>query len=93
MNIAESNWISIFKEKAVDFLLEQHSPATMRILWQMESSQYMRDALDIDGLTKNTRAAVKRALDLNPTNEAVPSNARHGYEIQVPSDCTEGRTI
>ena len=32
VNIAESNWTSIFKEKAIDFLLEQHSPATMRVL-------------------------------------------------------------
>ena len=38
VNIAESNWTSIFKEKAVDFLLEQHSPTTMRVLWQMQSS-------------------------------------------------------
>ena len=38
VNIAESNWTSIFKEKAVDFLLKQHSPATMRVLWQMQSS-------------------------------------------------------
>ena len=93
VNIAESNWTSIFQEKAVDFLLEQHSLATMRILEQMESSQYMRDAVDIDGSVKNTHAAVKRALDLNPTNEAKPSNPRRGYEIQVPSDSNEGRTL
>ena len=93
MNIAESNWTSIFKEKAIDFLLEQHSPATMRILWQIESSQYMRDALDIDGPARNTRVAVKRALDLNPANEARPSNPKHGYEFQVPRDSTKGRTI
>ena len=93
MNIAESNWTSIFKEKAVDFLLEQHSPATMRVLRQMQSSQYMRDALDINGPARNTRAAVKRALDMNPANEAEPSNPRRGYEIQLPSDSTEGHMI
>ena len=93
MNIAESNWTSVFKEKAVDFLLEQHLPATMRILWQMHSSQYIRNALDIDGPVRNTRAAVKRALDLNPANEAGPSNLRRRYEIQLPSDSTEGRRI
>ena len=38
VNIVESNWTSIFKEKAVDFLLEQYSPATMRVLRQMQSS-------------------------------------------------------
>ena len=32
VNISESNWTNIFKEKAVDFLLEQHSLATMRVL-------------------------------------------------------------
>ena len=93
MNIAESNWTSIFKEKAIDFLQEQHSPATMRVLWQMQSSQYMRDALDIDGPTRNTCAAVKRVLDMNPANEAEPSNPRRGYKIQLPSDSTEGHTI
>ena len=93
MNIAESNWTSIFKEKAIDFLLEQHSPATMRILWRMQSSQYMRNALDIDESARNTRAAVKQALDMNPANEAGPSNPRHGYEIQLPSDSSKGRTI
>ena len=93
VNIAESNWISIFKEKAVDFLLEQHSPATMRVLWQMQSSQYMRDALDIDGPARNTRAAVKRALDMNLANEAGPSNPRCGYKIQLLSNSSEGHTI
>ena len=90
VNIAESNWISIFKEKTVDFLLEQHSPATMR---QMQSSQYMRDALEIDGLARHTRAAVKRALDMNPVNEVGPSNPRPGYEIQLPTDSTEEHRI
>ena len=93
MNIAESNWTSIFKKKAVDFLLEQHSPATMRVLRQMQSSQYMRDALEIDGPTRNTRAAVKQALDMNPANEVGPSNPRPGYEIQLLSDSTEEHRI
>ena len=93
VNIAESNWTSIFKEKAVDFLLEQHSLATMRVLRQMQSSQYMRDALNIDEPARHTRAAVKRALDMNPTNKAGPSSPRCGYEIQLPRDSTEGHTI
>ena len=49
----------------------------------------MRDALEIDGPTRHTRAAVKRALDLNTANGAGPSNQRRGYEIQLPSDSTE----
>ena len=53
----------------------------------------MRDALDIDGSARNTRAAVKRAMDMNPANEARPSNPRRGYEIQLPSDSIEGHTI
>ena len=93
VNIEKSNWTSIFKEKAVDFFLEQHSSATMRILWQMQSSQYMRDALDTDGPARNTRAAVKRALDMNPANEVGPSNLRRGYKIQLPSNSTERHTI
>ena len=53
----------------------------------------MRDALDIDGLARHTRAAVKRALDLNPANEAGPSNPRRGYEIPLPSDSVERHMI
>ena len=86
MNISESNWTNIFKEKVVDFLLEQHSLATMRVLQQMQSSQYMRDALEIDGRARRTRGAVRRALDMNPANEAGPSNPRPGYEIPLPID-------
>ena len=86
VNISESNWTNIFKEKAIDFLLEQHSPATMRVLQQMQTSQYMRDTLEIDGPARRTRAAVRRALDMNPANEAGPSNPRPGYEIPLPVD-------
>ena len=65
----------------------------MRVLRKMQSSQYMGDALDIDGPAKNTCAVVKRALDMNPANKAGPSYPRHGYEIQLPSDSTKGHTI
>ena len=52
----------------------------------MQTSQYMRDALEIDGLARHTRAAVRQALDMNPANEAGPSNPRLGYEISLPID-------
>ena len=93
VNMAESNWTNIFKEKAVDFLLEQHSLATMRVLQQMQSSQYMRDALEIDGPARHTRAAVRRALDMNPVNEAGPSNLRPGYEIPLPTERTDEHRV
>ena len=53
----------------------------------------MRDALEIDGPVRHTCAAVKRALDMNPANEAGPFNPRPGYEIQLPSDSTEEHRI
>ena len=93
VNIAKSNWTSIFKEKAVDFLLEQHSLATMRVLQQMQTSQYMRDALEIDGSARHTRAAVRQALDMNPANEAGPSNPRLGYKIPLPTNRTEEHRV
>ena len=46
----------------------------------------MRDALEIDGPARRTRAAMRRALDMNPANEAGPSNPKHGYEILLPID-------
>ena len=53
----------------------------------------MRDALEIDGPVRHTRAAVKRALDMNPANEAGPTNPRPRYEIQLPIDSTEEHRI
>ena len=53
----------------------------------------MRDALEIDGLARHTRAVVRQALDMNPANEAGPSNPRPGYEIQLPTDRTEEHRI
>ena len=81
VNIAESNQTTIFQKRAIDYLLEQHSPQTMRVLCQMESSQYMRDALELDKPTRRTRVTIKRALDLNYKDEVGPSNSRRGYEI------------
>ena len=52
----------------------------------MQTSQYMRDALEIDGLARHTRAVVRRAVDMNPANEAGPSNPRLGHEILLPID-------
>ena len=53
----------------------------------------MRDALDIDGPARHTRVVVKRALDMNPANEAGPSNPRRVYEIQLPSNSTKKHRI
>ena len=46
----------------------------------------MRDALEIDGPARRTRAAIRRALDMNPANEAGPSNPRPRYEILLLVD-------
>ena len=93
VNIAESNWTAIFQKRAVDFLVEQHSAQTMRVLCKMESSQYMRDALELDGPARRTHTAIKRALDLNLHNDVGPSNPRRGYEIQVPSNSDQRLAI
>ena len=53
----------------------------------------MIDALEIDGLARRTRAAVRRALDMNPANEAGPSNPRPGYEILLPVDELRGEVV
>ena len=53
----------------------------------------MRDALKIDGPARHTCAAVKRALDMNPANEAGPSNLRPGYEIPLPTDRIEEHRV
>ena len=53
----------------------------------------MRDALELEGPARRTRATIKRALDLNPHDKAGPSNSRRGYEIHVPSDSNQGLAI
>ena len=59
----------------------------------MQSSQCMRDALEIDRPARHTRAAVRRALDMNPANKARPSNPRPRYKIPLPTDRTEEHRI
>ena len=86
VNIVESNWMTIFQERAIDFFLEQHSLQTMRVLCQMESSQYMKDTLELDGRVRRTCTAIKRALHLNLEDEVGPSNSRRGYVFYVPNN-------
>ena len=59
----------------------------------MQSSQYMIDALEIDGPARHTRAAVRQALDMNPANEVGPPNPRPGYEIPLPTNRTEEHRV
>ena len=65
----------------------------MRVLQQMQTSQYLRDALELDGPARRTRAVARRVLDMNPTNEAGPSNPRPGYEIPLPIDEPRGVVV
>ena len=59
----------------------------------MQTSQYMRDALEIDGPTRHIRAALRRALDMNPANKVGPSNPRPRYEIPLPIDELRGVVV
>jgi len=50
-----SAWKEIWKNEAVDYLLEEHSPATLRTLEEMRSSQILRNLTNVDGPFRRTR--------------------------------------
>lgn len=59
-----SEWRDKFQVEAVDFLLEEHSPATKRALEEMKNSQFMKAILDADGPSRGTRSRARKRLQL-----------------------------
>jgi hypothetical protein len=53
----ESQWKEAWKEEAIDFLLEAHSPETMRTLKALRNSKMLRALINSDGPHRRTRAS------------------------------------
>ena len=60
-----SEWKLIFKHEAVDFLLEEHSPQTLRTLRELRNSQILRSLSESDGPFRRTRTRARRSLTLD----------------------------
>lgn len=61
---SESEWNELFTSDGIDFLLEQHSPETLQVLRQMESSQFVQGLLEVDGPALRTRSKSKRPMPI-----------------------------
>ena len=60
-----SEWKELWKNEAVDFLLEEHSPQTLRTLAALRSSQILRSLSETDGPFKRTRSTTRRPILLD----------------------------
>lgn len=72
-----SEWKEQWKNDAVDYLLDEHSPMTLRTLEEMRSSQILRNLTDVDGPFRRTRTNTRRSILRNdgagPSNTAGPN--------------------
>lgn len=67
-----SEWKEVFRSEAVDYLLEKHSPSTLRALEEMRNSQILRALTEVDGPYRRTRAQrqILRNDGAGPSNTA-----------------------
>lgn len=73
-----SEWKETWRSEAVDFLLDEHSPSTLRCLEELRNSQMLRNLSEVDGPFRRTRTRARRSLMLS--DEAGPSGTTGGNE-------------
>jgi hypothetical protein len=49
LTLSTSEWLEHFKEEVVDYLLERHSPETLRTLERLKDSEFLKTILEVDG--------------------------------------------
>jgi hypothetical protein len=54
LTLSTSEWLERFKGKAVDYLLERHSPETLRTLERLKDSEFLKTILEVDGPARRT---------------------------------------
>jgi hypothetical protein len=79
LTLSTSEWLERFKGEAVDYLLERHSPETLRTLQRLKDSEFLKTILEVDGPARRTRLQLRRRLVLgngedNPPNMPVGRN-------------------
>ena len=60
-----SEWKEQWKNEAIDYLLEEHTPETLRTLRELRNSQILRNHSEIDGPYKWTRTRARRNILLD----------------------------
>jgi hypothetical protein len=72
LTLSTSEWLERFKEEAVDYLLERHSPETFRTLKRLKDSEFLKTILEIDGPARRTRLQLQRRLVLGDGEDNPP---------------------
>jgi hypothetical protein len=49
LTFSTSEWFKRFKGEVVDYLLERHSPETLRTLERLKDSKFLKAILEVDG--------------------------------------------
>ena len=60
-----SEWKEQWKNEAVDYLLDEHSPMTLRTLEELRNSQILRNLGEADGPYRRTRTRARRNILLD----------------------------
>jgi hypothetical protein len=72
LSLSTSEWLQRFKGDAMDYLLEKHSPETLRTLEQLKNSEFLQAILEVDGPACRTRLQCKQHLVPEDKNDQVP---------------------
>jgi hypothetical protein len=67
-----SEWLQWFKGDAIDYLLEKHSPDTLRTLKWLKNSEFLQAILEVDGHARRTQLQCRRCLVPDDANDQVP---------------------
>jgi hypothetical protein len=72
LTLFTSEWLERFKREAVDYLLERHSPETLRTLERLKDSEFLKTILEVDGPARRTRLQLRRRLVLGDGKDNPP---------------------
>jgi hypothetical protein len=75
----------------VDYLLERHSPETLRTLERLKDLEFLKTILEVDGPTQQTRLQLRRRLvlgdgEVNPPDMPVGSNDNEACPSSTTND-------
>jgi hypothetical protein len=72
LTLSTFEWLERFKGEAVDYLLERHSPETLRTLERLKDSKFLKTILEIDGPARQTQLQLRRRLVLGDGKDNPP---------------------
>ena len=77
---SESEWEETFRNESLDFLLDEHSPATRRALNGLMNSQVLRAVVEEDGPARRTRSTSRRLI-LGPNDDISTLEGTNNDEV------------